>query len=38
VIAGKDLVSVVAEMDTITSANAALAEYHRERQALLATA
>ena len=38
VIAGKDLASVVAEMDTIMSANAALAEYHRGRQASLATA
>jgi uncharacterized protein (DUF169 family) len=38
VIAGKDLASVIAQLDTITSANAALAEYHRARQASLATA
>jgi uncharacterized protein (DUF169 family) len=38
VIAGKDLAAVVAQIETITTANAALAEYHRERQALLSTA
>jgi uncharacterized protein (DUF169 family) len=35
VIGGKDLESVVAEMKTITSANAALTDYHRERRAAL---
>ena len=38
VIAGKDLASVVAQLETITSANATLSEYHRERRASLATA
>jgi uncharacterized protein (DUF169 family) len=38
VIGGKDLSAVVAEMDTITSANAALTEYHNGRRATLATA
>jgi len=38
VIAGKDLASVVAQLETITSANAALAEYHTGRRASLATA
>lgn len=38
VIAGKDLTSVLAQLDTITSANAALAEYHTGRRASLATA
>jgi uncharacterized protein (DUF169 family) len=38
VIAGADLASVVAELDTITSANAALTEYHKGRRASLATA
>jgi uncharacterized protein (DUF169 family) len=37
VIAGKGLASVVAEMDTIISANAALTEYHHSRRASLAT-
>ena len=38
VIAGKDLASVLAELDTITSANTALSEYHTERRASFATA
>ena len=38
VIAGKDLAAVVAQLETITSANAALAEYHTGRRASLATA
>src|SRR5688572_5153404 len=38
VIAGKDLASVVAQIETITGANAALAEYHNGRRASLATA
>ena len=38
VISGKDLTSVVAQLQTITSANAALAEYHTGRRASLATA
>jgi uncharacterized protein (DUF169 family) len=38
VIAGKDLASVVAQIATITSANAALTEYHTARRASLATA
>ena len=38
VIAGKDLASVVAQLETITSANAALAEYHTGRRAALSTA
>ena len=38
VIAGKDLASVVAEIDTIASANAALTDYHQGRRAALATA
>jgi uncharacterized protein (DUF169 family) len=38
VIAGKDLASIVAQLETITSANAALAEYHTARRASLATA
>jgi uncharacterized protein (DUF169 family) len=38
VIAGKDLASVVAQLDAMTSANSALAEYHTKRRALLATA
>jgi len=38
VIAGKDLTSVVAEMGTITSANAALTDYHKGRRATLASA
>lgn len=37
VIAGKSLESVVAELDTIISANAALTEYHTGRRAALAT-
>ena len=37
VIAGKDLASVIAELETITSANAALVEYHNERRASLTT-
>lgn len=37
VIAGKDLASVVAELDTIVSANAALSEYHQGRRASLAS-
>jgi len=37
VIAGNSLESVVAELETITSANAALAEYHTSRRAALAT-
>jgi uncharacterized protein (DUF169 family) len=38
VIAGKDLASVLAQLDTIISANAALTEYHTRRRASLATA
>ena len=38
VIAGKDLFAILAELDTIASANAALSEYHTERRAALATA
>lgn len=38
VIAGSDLAAVVAQLDTITSANAALTEYHTGRRASLATA
>jgi uncharacterized protein (DUF169 family) len=38
VIAGKDLAAVIAQLDTITSANAALTEYHTGRRASLATA
>jgi uncharacterized protein (DUF169 family) len=38
VIAGKDLASVIAELDTITAANATLTEYHTDRRASLATA
>ena len=38
VIAGADLASVIAELDTITSANAALTEYHQGRRASLASA
>ena len=38
VIAGKDLASVVAELDTIISANAALTGYHQGRRASLASA
>jgi uncharacterized protein (DUF169 family) len=38
VIAGRDLASVVAQLDTIASANAALTEYHTGRRASLATA
>ena len=38
VIAGKDLASVVAELDTIASANAALTDYHQGRRATLASA
>ena len=38
VIAGSALASVVAQLETITSANAALADYHRERRASLTTA
>jgi uncharacterized protein (DUF169 family) len=38
VISGADLASVIAELDTITAANAALTEYHRGRRASLATA
>jgi uncharacterized protein (DUF169 family) len=38
VIAGKDLSSVLAQLDTIISANAALTEYHSGRRASLATA
>ena len=38
VIAGKDLASVVAELDTIASANAALTDYHQSRRASLASA
>ncbi len=38
VIAGKDLAAVVAQLETITSANAALTEYHTGRRASLATA
>jgi uncharacterized protein (DUF169 family) len=37
VIAGKDLASVLAQLETITSANAALTEYHTGRRASLAT-
>jgi uncharacterized protein (DUF169 family) len=37
VMAGKDLASVLAELDTITSANAALTDYHQGRKASLAT-
>ena len=38
VINGKDLASVAAQLETITSANAALMEYHTGRRASLATA
>jgi uncharacterized protein (DUF169 family) len=38
VIAGKDLAAVVAQLETIASANAALTEYHTGRRASLATA
>jgi len=38
VIAGKDLASVVAQIETITSANAALTEYHTGRRESLTTA
>ena len=38
VIPGKDLERVVAELETITMANAALAEYHRARRQTLTTA
>ena len=38
VIAGKDLASVVAQLETIAAANAALSEYHRERRGSLASA
>jgi uncharacterized protein (DUF169 family) len=38
VIAGKHLAAILAELDTIASANAALSEYHSERRASLATA
>jgi len=38
VIAGKDLASVVAQLEAITSANAAMAEYHTGRRASLASA
>jgi uncharacterized protein (DUF169 family) len=38
VIAGKDLASVLAQLDTIVSANAALTEYHTGRRATLASA
>jgi uncharacterized protein (DUF169 family) len=38
VIAGKDLASIIAQLDTITAANAALSEYHKERQASLTMA
>jgi uncharacterized protein (DUF169 family) len=37
VIAGKDLASVLAQMHTITNANAALTEYHARRRTSLAT-
>ena len=37
VIAGSDLAAVVAQLDTITSANAALTEYHTGRRASLST-
>ncbi len=38
VIAGKHLAAILAELDTIASANAALSEYHSERRESLATA
>jgi uncharacterized protein (DUF169 family) len=38
VIAGKDLAAVVAQLDTITSANTALSEYHTSRLESLTTA
>ena len=38
VVAGRHLAAVLAELDTITSANAALTAYHTERRAALATA
>ena len=38
VVAGKELAAVVAQLETIISANATLSEYHRERRASLATA
>jgi uncharacterized protein (DUF169 family) len=38
VIAGTDLASVIAELDTITTANAALTAYHQGRRASLASA
>lgn len=37
VIAGRDLSSVMAQLETIVSANEVLAEYHRDRRASLAT-
>jgi len=37
VIAGKDLASVIAQLDTIAAANAALAEYHTGRLESLTT-
>jgi len=38
VIAGKELAPILAELDTIASANAALSEYHTERRTALTTA
>ena len=38
VIAGKELAAILAELDTIASANAALSESHTERRTALATA
>src|SRR5439155_4421888 len=37
VVPGKDLARIADELETITSANAKLAEYHRERREALAT-
>jgi uncharacterized protein (DUF169 family) len=36
-VAGRDLASVAGEIDTVTTANAQLAEYHRERRETLST-
>jgi uncharacterized protein (DUF169 family) len=37
VVSAKDLPAVAAQLDTVTSANAALADYHRQRQAALSS-
>src|SRR5262245_29452497 len=38
VMAGRDLSSVMTQLETVVSANEVLAEYHRDRRASLATA